>query len=795
MKRFLILMLALVLCLSAFAACGNKTDDETKEPSINADTEQALKNATAYVKNMYKYLLTENTTASDFAVITMVKVSDVDYTVTWSVNNDSIKVVAQEGDALIDIDEKATEAIEYELTAVVSAADGTKGDPLTFKLVVPAYALNTWDEYAAAAKDTPLVVQGVVSGIISKSTGASNNCLYIQDNVGGYYIYGMEADPVEAGIKVGMTVEAKGAMDIYNGTLELKNASVTIVDSTIKVPTPVDYTDLYKNAASLKDAALVAKQGLLVTIKGAELVAQSDSDVSGGYYRFKIGNQASSYVRISSSTCPLNADEQATFKAAFADHIGYTADVTGVICVYDGAFYLTPVSADAFANFTAITRTDAEKAQFELDNLKFDAKITSDKVIDLAAAGSSYADVAITWTSDNAAAVVADGKLTVTVPDDEITVTITATAKCGNETKTREFKVTLSKSIVPLKEATEIGAAKEHNTYTDEKYLIAGVVTEVQNDKYGNLLIKDETGTSLLVYGTYNADGSARYDALEKKPVVGDYIVVLGILGQYNGTAQMKNGWLVSHIAPLTIPAANELGNTFGKNEYTTDKHVITGKITEVQSDKYGNVMIADEAGNSILVYGLYSSNGATRYDAMTTKPVVGDTITVLGIIGKYNDPQMKNGWLIGHTAAAGEGGEGTEGGETSTADASIAFPTSTRTSFDATTAEVWEANGIKVTHSKGSNDLRDNLNDTSLRVYGGATLKVECAGMTKVVVVPEAGYSSNADRLSSVTADAGTVEVVDGKIVITFAAATDVVTITNGHTSQVRITSIEITK
>ena len=31
----------------------------------------------------------------------------------------------------------------------------------------------------------------------------------------------------------------------------------------------------------------------------------------------------------------------------------------------------------------------------------------------------------------------------------------------------------------------------------------------------------------------------------------------------------------------------------------------------------------------------------------------VGDTITVLGIIGKYNAPQMKNGWLVAYTAAA----------------------------------------------------------------------------------------------------------------------------------------------
>ncbi len=784
MKKLSVLLLVLVMLVSVFAACGEKTNE-----SLDA--------AKDYVYAMYKDA-DGSVTASDYDVVGVVIIDGVKYTVEWTVDTDSVKVVpAADGKMVtIDIDEKAVAKVEYTLTATVKDDKGNTAS-CSFKHSVPAYAVNSWDEYAAAEKDTPLVVQGVVTGIISKSAGATSNCLYIQDTVGGYYIYGMAVDPVEAGIKVGMTVEAKGTMDIYNGTLELKDVTVTIVDETINVPAPVDYTELYKNAASLKDTALVAKQGLLVTIKGAELVAQSDADISGGYYRFKIGEQASSYVRISGSTCPLNATEKDAFKAAFAEHVGYTADVTGVICVYDGAFYLTPVSVDAFANFKEVSRSDAEKAQFELDNLKFEAKLTSDTVVDLVTVGSSYNDVAISWTSDKDVAVVADGKLTVTIPEEETVVTLVATAKIGNETKTREFKVTLSKTITSIKDALEIGAKQE--SYTEEKYLVAGVITEVQNDKYGNIVIEDDTGASILIYGTYSADGSARYDALEKKPVVGDYIVVLGVLGQYKGTAQMKNGWITTHVAPTTIPAALELG--VAQESYTEAKYVLTGVITEVQNDKYGNVVITDADGKSILIYGLYSSNGATRYDAMETKPVVGNTITVLGVLGQYKGTaQMKNGWLIGLTAATAEGGntEGgnTEGGETTASAASITFPTSPRTSFDAATAEVWEDNGIKVTHSKGTlNDLRDNLNDSSLRVYGGATLKVEFAGMTKVVIVPEAGYSSNADRLSSVTADAGTVEVVDGKIVITFAAATDVVTITNGHTSQVRITSIEVTK
>ena len=129
-------------------------------------------------------------------------------------------------------------------------------------------------------------------------------------------------------------------------------------------------------------------------------------------------------------------------------------------------------------------------------------------------------------------------------------------------------------------------------------------------------------------------------------------MVLVGVLGQYNGTAQMKNADITSFTTTTTIPAVLESVKDFEKNQYTDNKVVISGEVTEVQNATYGNVVIKDADGNSILVYGLYSATGATRYDKMDKAPAVGDTITVLGIVGKYNDAQMKNGWLIAHTVA-----------------------------------------------------------------------------------------------------------------------------------------------
>ncbi len=101
-----------------------------------------------------------------------------------------------------------------------------------------------------------------------------------------------------------------------------------------------------------------------------------------------------------------------------------------------------------------------------------------------------------------------------------------------------------------IEEAIALGSSKAHNTYTFEKYCVTGEITEVYNTTFGNMKIKDANGNILTVYGTYSADGSTRYDKLTTKPVKGDIVTVFGVIGQYSGTAQVKDGWIVEHTIP-----------------------------------------------------------------------------------------------------------------------------------------------------------------------------------------------------------------------------------------------------
>ena len=117
---------------------------------------------------------------------------------------------------------------------------------------------------------------------------------------------------------------------------------------------------------------------------------------------------------------------------------------------------------------------------------------------------------------------------------------------CGTSMKTRELVNKVAgayPSTIPA--ILELGTLKGHNTYTEEKYLVIGYVDEVYNTTYGHMYIVDAKGNKLTIYGTYNNDGSTRYDAMTTKPVACDVVVIYGVVGQYNGTPQIKNGWIM----------------------------------------------------------------------------------------------------------------------------------------------------------------------------------------------------------------------------------------------------------
>ena len=96
----------------------------------------------------------------------------------------------------------------------------------------------------------------------------------------------------------------------------------------------------------------------------------------------------------------------------------------------------------------------------------------------------------------------------------------------------------------------------------------------------------------------------------------------------------------------VSIADALAIGGAMTHDTTTAGKYYLTGKVADISNTEYGNMHIQDDNGNKIYIYGLYSADGKTRYDAMTTKPKVGDTITVYSVIGNYNGAQLKDARL-----------------------------------------------------------------------------------------------------------------------------------------------------
>ena len=165
---------------------------------------------------------------------------------------------------------------------------------------------------------------------------------------------------------------------------------------------------------------------------------------------------------------------------------------------------------------------------------------------------------------------------------------------------------------------------------------------------------------------------------------VGDTITVNGYIINYNGTIEYTAGCMLKKVVPgnggtgsttpsgstapstpatkptggtsVDIPSANSnvsikdaiaIGSSMEHNTYTEGKYYVSGTVAEVTSTQYGNMKIKDDKGNTLTIYGSWSADGKAGWSEFKTQPKVGDSITIYGPIGQYNNaPQIKNGWI-----------------------------------------------------------------------------------------------------------------------------------------------------
>ena len=129
MKRVLILLLALVMCLGCFAAC--------TDPTEGGDA-SALSDAVEYLRSIYKDDAKE--TPADYDVVGRIKIGEASFTVTWTVDLDTIaiKESSKSGFYTVDLPSKNETAVDYKLTATVADADG-KTEQVVFERTLPVF--------------------------------------------------------------------------------------------------------------------------------------------------------------------------------------------------------------------------------------------------------------------------------------------------------------------------------------------------------------------------------------------------------------------------------------------------------------------------------------------------------------------------------------------------------------------------------------------------------------------------------------------------------------------------------
>ncbi len=220
----------------------------------------------------------------------------------------------------------------------------------------PSGEVMTYEQYAAAELKTPVVIESCIQAVESWWDGVMH--LYLQDEVGAYYVYNLACTEEESKALVpGVTVRISGYKDAWSGEVEIIDATYEIVEGA--TPVTVEATDATKVFGSEKLADLmnykVLFQGLTVAASkdanGNEAAFLYKWDGSGSqgddlYFNVAIGEQVYTFT-INVYMIGTGADSD-VYKAIEALNVGDVINVEGFLYWYEGAQpHVTAVKAAA----------------------------------------------------------------------------------------------------------------------------------------------------------------------------------------------------------------------------------------------------------------------------------------------------------------------------------------------------------------------------------------------------------------------------------------------------------------
>ena len=244
MKKILLLILALVLCLGVMVSCGDTTGDNNSDGNVNdggntdgGNAEEALQAAIDYV--WASFSTTDGSEVrADFERNSVVIVGDYRYAIVWTTDNDKIQVVEKSDTAVTIKIPEVSEALSFKLTATISDSEGNSKS-VSFNYTV---AVTTSQKPVAGTAYKFAMVHTNLENKVLYITGAMNGYymattedvakavnVYVEETEGGYYMYYKMAD---TGAKKYINMVVSGSY--VNAKFEDTASTVYVYDEGLK---------------------------------------------------------------------------------------------------------------------------------------------------------------------------------------------------------------------------------------------------------------------------------------------------------------------------------------------------------------------------------------------------------------------------------------------------------------------------------------------------------------------------------------------------------------------------------
>ena len=196
--------------------------------------------------------------------------------------------------------------------------------------------VTSYAEYAAAADDTAVVIEAYVQDKQVYSAQYGNTCLYLQDEVGGYFVYRWKCSQEEYdAVKLGAKVRVTGYKASWSGEQEIADATVEILSDSGYIAAPLDVTAL------LGTDELIKYQNMYVIFKGVTVAAYDDKGAAFAY-KSEDGSDIYYKVTVNGATYDfcVESDLRTTgsdaYEAVKAFKVGDVVDVVGFLYWYNG---------------------------------------------------------------------------------------------------------------------------------------------------------------------------------------------------------------------------------------------------------------------------------------------------------------------------------------------------------------------------------------------------------------------------------------------------------------------------